>query len=145
MKLPLSTARRDVFSAFGLLGIASVLTLASSCSHENHALLPQGSLDAPANGTVVGKSVGLGGWALSEDGVANVGIYLDRRYRMDAVLGGARPDVKNVYPQFPDAGNSGWSATLVLDNVAAGPHAIEIQIRSKTGGIITRETNVVLQ
>jgi N-acetylmuramoyl-L-alanine amidase len=104
-----------------------------------------GSLDAPANGTTVTGRVPVGGWALSEDTVESVGVYLDRRYLLDAQLGNVRPDVQKAYPRFREAGTAGWTAVLDLTNVAAGPHTIQAQIRSKTGGMTTFEHGVTVR
>lgn len=136
-------SRRRWLIALSVAGFLSVWSCGSRGSQ--HSILPQGSLDVPANGISVGKVIPVGGWALSEEGIESVSIYLDRRYMMDAQLGGSRPDVKNAFPQFPEAGQAGWGAVLDLTKVAPGAHAIEAQVRSKTGGITTYESRVIVQ
>ena len=47
--------------------------------------LPFGSLDIPRSGETVRGNVGVGGWALSEDGISRIAIYVDRSYAVKAL------------------------------------------------------------
>ena len=55
--------------------------------------LPFGVVDLPHSGETLRGTTRLGGWALSEDSIERVALYVDRNYVVAATLGGARPDV----------------------------------------------------
>ena len=97
--------------------------------------LPFGVIDVPRSGETLRGAVGLGGWALSEDGISRIAIYVDRNYVLAATIGGPRPDVAKVYPGFTDAATSGWNAVLDITAFPAGPHEILVQAQSKHGAV----------
>jgi hypothetical protein len=82
----------------------------------------------PRPGETLRGKIPLGGWALSEDGIGRVAIYVDRSYVLTATLGGSRPDVGSSHAGFPNA---------VLDTASfpAGSHEIVVQAHSSLGGL----------
>ena len=96
--------------------------------------LPYGVIDTPHSGETLRGAVGLGGWALSEDGISRVAIYVDRSYVVTATLGGPRPDVGKIYAGMPDAAAAGWNAVLDTASFPPGGHEIVVQAHSKRGG-----------
>jgi hypothetical protein len=98
------------------------------------AKLPFGVVDTPHSGDTLRGAVGVGGWALSEDGIGRVAIYIDRKYVVTATLAGSRPDVAGVYRDVPEAGSSGWNAVVDTAAFTPGAHEIVVQAQSKQGG-----------
>lgn len=87
---------------------------------------PFGSLDAPAEGAIVASSVPVTGWALDDIGVPSVKIYCgssenDRIYIGDATfVKGARPDVEEAYPYYPQPDRAGWGYMLLTNFLPNG-------------------------
>ena len=122
-----------------------LLALESCKTTRERSMLPDGFMDTPAGGVAVRKISPVMGWALSEDGIDSVSIYLDRRYMMEAKTGLSRPDVKSLYPQIVGAENSGWEADLKLDGVANGTHTITATVRSRNGSTTAFSSKVSVQ
>lgn len=106
-----------------------------------HAVLPLGTVEAPhVNDTLRGPWP-MAGWALAESGVKSVDVYVDRNYVGSATLGGDRPDVRQAFSSFTDAGQAGWSYTLDSQKLPAGRHELVVQVRSAAGS--TRDIGIV--
>jgi hypothetical protein len=142
-----SLSRWNTRNAVCCLACALALMAINGCGRaaQNHAMLPDGYLDTPANGASISKITPVMGWALSEDGIEGVSIYLDRRYMMDAKTGLSRPDVGQLHPQIPGADKSGWEADLKLDGIPPGVHTITAIIRSKAGATACLSTRATVQ
>jgi hypothetical protein len=89
----------------------------------------------PRAGKTLRGTIPLGGWALSEDGIGRVAIYVDRSYVLTATLGGSRPDVGSIYAGFPGATTAGWNALLDTTSFPAGGHEIVVQAHSNLGAL----------
>ena len=86
--------------------------------------IPFGNFDTPVDGSMVSGSIPITGWALDDNGIANVKIYLNDGINMifigDAILvEGARPDVAEEYPGYPNNTKAGWGYML-LTNLLPG-------------------------
>jgi hypothetical protein len=133
------TEAKSLRSRCCLIGLMICLVACLACggkpaeSGTSLSRLPFGSLDIPRSGETVTGTVGIGGWALSEDGISRVAIYVDRSYVLAATLGGPRPDVAKIYPTIPDAASSGFNAALDTSSFPAGSHEIVVQAYSKLG------------
>jgi hypothetical protein len=86
---------------------------------------PFGVLDTPGDGAQVTGSVAIGGWALDDLGVTRVQIFRDpvageppsQIFIGTAVfVRGARPDVRQLYPTYPQNDRAGWGY-LILTNM----------------------------
>lgn len=109
--------------------------ICSSCSAAKHAKLPAGYVDVPAAGkqVVLSGNYVIEGWALSDDGIDEVAIYVDRQYVSSAQTGGPRPDVAAAFPKETHAAESGWRAPIGVTNLAVGPHDFVVQAVGKNG------------
>jgi Cellulase (glycosyl hydrolase family 5)/Bacterial Ig domain len=99
---------------------------------------PTVMLDTPAEGASVGGGVLLAGWALdsgapSGTGVDRVTILLDGATVGSAAYGQSRPDIAAAYGQRFT--NVGYSYTLDLARVAAGPHTVDVLAHSTVAGL----------
>lgn len=95
--------------------------------------LPYGYLDGPVGEQVIRGTAPVSGWAVSEDGIESVAVYVDRNFIGRATIGQSRPDVAKVLPDLAESGSSGWSLLLDTALLAEGRHEITVQIRSKRG------------
>jgi glycosyltransferase involved in cell wall biosynthesis len=82
---------------------------------------PRGRIDLPTVGaTVYGESLDLEGWALGDKSPARaVEAVVDGTLIERAPLRVVRPDVAAAYPEFPEAGQSGFFLTLETPRTAA--------------------------
>ncbi|MCP5051839.1 MAG: hypothetical protein GY940_32025, partial [bacterium] len=110
---------------------------------------PFGSMDTPANDSVVSSSIPVSGWAISNTGVENVKIYSEQDeglvYMGDSVfVEGARPDIESLFPGFPNNHKAGWGYMLLtnlLPNNGNGTfviHAIAMDVNGETSTLGTK-------
>jgi hypothetical protein len=136
--IPTITAYYSRMRAWSALAVVALLT---SCGgHDNSptqsasAKLPIGFLDAPKNEDAVRGMTTVSGWALSETGIRDVTIYVDRVFVGNAQLQVSRPDLArfSLFPE-PDKGGFeyGWDSTTI----PPGRHEIVAQARAKDGAV----------
>ncbi len=87
--------------------------------------LPFGVFDTPTDGAVVRSSIPVSGWALDDTGVESVQLYRANGNSM-AFIGeavfveGARPDVANAFPGYPNNTKAGWGYMLLTNFLPEG-------------------------
>ena len=91
--------------------------------------LPIGFIDAPANGAGVSRQIQMYGWAMDDQGVKEVRIYVDGKYVNKTTVSVARPDVTSAHPAYAHGNDThGWAVTVMLSDVyQSGPHTILAQ------------------
>jgi hypothetical protein len=113
---------------------------------------PFGSFETPIDGSTVCSSIPVTGWALDNNGIDSVKIYLYREqfikelvYIGDAVLvEGARPDVAAAYPGYPNNTKAGWGYMMLTNFLPNGGngtfviHAIATDLVGKTTTLGTK-------
>jgi hypothetical protein len=128
-----------------MVSIALVLAAAGCRSAGSRQALPFGVMDEPRSGEALRGTVELRGWALSEGGMKQVIVYVDRNYAATATLGISRPDVAQAYPAFSHGADAGWTASLDTSKLRAGTHEVVVQGTANNGA--TRDfgdVNVIL-
>ena len=94
----------------------SILVLGTACHTGSGPAslkpLPFGVMDEPRSGETLHGAAQVRGWALSESGIAQVRIYVDRNYVASATLGADRPDVVKAFPAFASHPDAGWAAVI---------------------------------
>jgi hypothetical protein len=68
--------------------------------------------------------IDLTGWALDDDGVAAVRVFVDGLYAGLAAYGFPRPSVTSQYPGYPDSTTPGWLFSLDTRALADGEHVV---------------------
>jgi hypothetical protein len=97
-------------------------------------LIPIGYVDAPLDRQIVKGTLVASGWAVSEDRLSDVAIYVDRRYFARATLGLARPDVAKLFSwRFLHPEDPGWRAEIDTGALDRGPHELIFQALSRKG------------
>jgi Leucine-rich repeat (LRR) protein len=110
---------------------------------------PFGSFDTPINGSTAAGSIAVTGWALDDSGVEQVKIYRQAGNRSvyigDAVfVEGARPDVAQLYPGYPDNTRAGWGYMLLTNFLPGGGNgtvvleAVATDVKGKTTALGTK-------
>jgi N-acetylmuramoyl-L-alanine amidase len=126
-----SASCRDLFLRALLVSIA--LSAAGCRSDSSRQALPFGVTDEPRSGEALRGNVELRGWALSEGGIKQVTVYVDRNYAATATLGISRPDVAKAYPAFAHGADAGWTASLDTGKFRAGTHELVVQGTANNG------------
>ena len=94
-------------------------------------------LEGPQEGESYSGVGTLRGWAIAEEGIERVDIYVDDVFYQSAPYGGQRADVEATYPEIADARNSGFALAFSYNILSKGSHnisavAVTTQGRSKT-------------
>jgi len=77
---------------------------------------PFGEFSTPISGSTVSSSIAVTGWVLDDIGVERVKIYSGEYFIGDAVfVEGARPDIEEAYPDYPNNYKAGWGYMLLTN------------------------------
>ncbi|HME09151.1 MAG TPA: hypothetical protein VKG25_18985 [Bryobacteraceae bacterium] len=130
----------------GILGFifAGVFVTLVSCKKEAHisrSLLPFGGIDLPAPKSIVRGPMQVAGWALADQPIREVSVYIDGKYLTAASTKMPRPDVVLAKPDYKDARNCGYTLTVDMSKFAIGWHEIVVQARAEDG--VTRDLGTV--
>ena len=108
---------------------------------------PFGSFDTPIHNSTVRSSIPVTGWVLDDVQVDNVKIYNGSSYVGDAVfVEGARPDVANAHPDYPNNYQAGWEYIMLtnfLPNGGNGTYHITAEATDSEGNKITLGTKTI--
>jgi hypothetical protein len=93
--------------------------------------IPFGYFETPRDGAYVYSSIPVTGWALDDIEVESVKIYREEEknlvYIGDAIfLEGARPDVEQAYPNYPNSYKAGWGYMMLTNFLPNGGNGIYI-------------------
>jgi hypothetical protein len=113
---------------------------------------PFGSFDTPENNSTVRSSIPVTGWVLDDTGVDNVKIYRGQgtnlTYIGDAVqVEGARPDVEQAYPDYPNNYKAGWGYMMLtnfLPNGGNGTYTLHAIATDSEGYQTTLGTKTII-
>jgi len=83
------------------------------------------SIETPADGQVYSGIGTFQGWALAQEGIDRVDLYVDGVFFQSAPYGGSRGDVGNVFPDVPDSRNSGYALAFNYGEVSEGTHTLK--------------------
>lgn len=118
--------------------LAAVLLVAASVSTATTAsaqpTVPFGHLDGKVEGGNGATGVvPLVGWALDDDGVAAVDVFVDGISAGRATYGGFRPIVAARFPGFPDSDAAGFGFRLDTTRYLNGLHTVNALVISENG------------
>ncbi len=123
-------AKRIVTS---IAAIAAIVALTSTAAPA-FAASPFGFLDGKAGGGNGGTGViPITGWALDDDGVRAVDIFVDGVIAGRAGYGRNRPGVTRMFPGFPDSDAAGFGFELNSTHYLNGLHEVQAQVTSDSG------------
>src|ERR1039457_2633897 len=123
--------------AAACLAVAAIMSwgCGSGSGTGTKARLPSGVVDTPQpNQNISGRFTAFG-WAISEDGIKQVSVYVDRNFLMNCTYGTLRPDVNKLIPGFPQGDRAGWTVDLDATSLPEGKHEMVFQAESNKGAI----------
>lgn len=115
-----------------------------SCKQEapiSRSSLPFGSVDLPTPKSTVRGPMQIAGWALADQPIREVSIYLDGKYLTSASTKMPRPDVVLAKPDYRAARNCGYTLTVDTSTLAEGWHEVVVQAKAEDG--VTRDLATV--
>lgn len=96
------------------------------------------ALNEPSNN---GVHTGVGmirGWALSEEGVERIEVYIDDQYAFDVPYGDPRADIGEAYPDINKSATSGFSVPFRYSALSAGEHTVSVVVTDHFGDRVER-------
>ncbi len=93
-------------------------------------------------GRVGGGNAGAGalplfGWALDDNGIDAVDLFVDGAPAGRASYGRSRPEVTKKHPGFPDSTRPGWAFELDTTRYLNGMHTVSVKAKSRTGEVVS--------
>ncbi|MGD2116396.1 MAG: hypothetical protein PVG07_15180 [Acidobacteriota bacterium] len=114
--------------------LVTILAIGLLAAIPARAEQPFGFFDGRVGGGNSGSGlVPLTGWALDDDGVRAVDVFVDGRIAGRATYGANRPGVTARHPGFPDSGAAGFRLQLDTTRYLNGLHTVEARVTSETG------------
>lgn len=117
------------------LAVAAIMTWGCGSGTVTRGRLPSGVVDAPQPNQIISGRFTASGWAISEDGIKQVSVYVDRNFLMNCTYGTLRPDVSKAIPGFPQGDHAGWTVDLNAGSLPDGKHEVVFQAESSKGAI----------
>jgi N-acetylmuramoyl-L-alanine amidase len=104
--------------------------------------IPVAVLENPVNGQKVSGILPIYGWALDKKGITQVEFFIDDQSIGNIPYGGTRMDVKNAYPDYPKAENSGFAMIWNYSILTSGDHSIKVRVHNQDG--LTRDLDAMV-
>jgi hypothetical protein len=101
-----------------------------------------GELESPADGKNVSGVKPIYGWALDEEGISKVELFIDGTYACDIPHGGVREDIAAEHPEYSDADKSGFAMIWNYSAMSPGEHALKVRVHNLKGETLDLATTV---
>ena len=131
LKVERTFLRRSALAASAAIAII----LACGCGSDTKPRLPSGVVDTPRPDQNIKGRFTASGWVVSEDGIKQVSVYVDRSFLTYCTYGASRPDVNQAVPGFPQGEHAGWTVDLDTASLPAGRHELVFEAESNKGAI----------
>jgi hypothetical protein len=100
---------------------------------ETSPLTMIGAIDHPVDGQRVSGITTIDGWALDGRGIRKVELFVDDQFIGNIAYGSTLTDIKEVYPDYPDAENSGFCVVWNASDFSPGDHKIKVRLHNLDG------------
>ena len=80
------------------------------------------------------------GWAISEESVEQVEVFIDGEYAFDVPYGDPRADVGKAFPDISGSSTSGFSVPFRYSTLSAGQHTVSVVVTDKFGAQVERSS-----
>lgn len=102
-------------------------------AHVARPNLPIGYVDAPHPGETIGGVYTVRGFAVSENGIREVDIYVDREFSGSTRTGIERKDLVKPFPFTQNPVQGGWEYQLNAFSLLPGRHEISVNAITNDG------------
>ncbi len=132
----------NLVANFGKIGAPEV-SHTSGLMAPTHANLPIiGELESPSEGKRVLGQKTIYGWALDGEGISKIKLFMDGEYICDIPYGGLREDLKEAYPDYPNAEKGGFALIWNYSSLSPGLHLVQIEIQNMKGEVLRLSANI---
>jgi len=104
--------------------------------------IPVVVLENPINAQKVSGVLPIYGWAIDKKGITKIELFIDDQSIGNIPYGGTRTDVKNAYPDYPNAENSGFTMIWNYSILTSGDHSIKVRVHNQDG--LTRDLDAMV-
>ena len=104
-----------------------------------------GCLENPRNNDKVSGIQTIHGWTLDEKGVSRIELFVDGVYVSDIPYGGTREDLKEAYPAYPRADQSGFALIMNYSTLSPGSHTIQLRIHNQNNETVELSADVSVE
>ena len=98
------------------------------------------SLSEPRNNGVHSGVGMIHGWALSEEGVERIQVFIDEEYAFDVPYGDPRADIEKAFPDINGSSTSGFSVPFRYSALSAGQHTVSVVVTDEFGAQAERSS-----
>jgi hypothetical protein len=98
------------------------------------------SLNEPRNNGVHSGVGMIHGWALSEEGVERIEVFIDGEYAFDVPYGDPRTDIEKAFPDINGSSTSGFSVPFRYSTLSAGQHTVSVVVTDEFGAQVERSS-----
>ena len=99
------------------------------------------SLEEPSSSQASSGITNIRGWAVGISTIRRVELYIDNNFIDNIPYGSDRPDVGQTFPNYANAGQSGFSMIYNWGNLSPGQHTMEVRVFDSAGRSTTDSTN----
>jgi hypothetical protein len=92
-----------------------------------------GAIDYPVDGQRVSGITTIDGWALDGRGISKVELFVDDQFIGNIAYGSTLMDIKEIYPDYPGAENSGFCVIWNASDFSPGDHKIKVRLHNLDG------------
>ena len=103
------------------------------------------SIELPARGQVYSGIGNFQGWAVAQEGIDRVDLYLNGVFFQSAPYGGARGDVGDAFPDVPNSSESGYTVAFNYGNLPPGQNILRAVAVTKDGRVLERTAEFTVQ
>jgi hypothetical protein len=103
-----------------------------------------GKLENPTGREIVSGVKPIYGWALDGQAVSTVELYVDGVYICDIPYGGIREDIKEAYPDYPEADRSGFALIWNYSVLSPGEHAVLVRVHNTKSETLDLDASVTI-
>ena len=139
-----TTGGRIVFDSLANGETGEIRFELTSIQFEEAQSLPMRlNLEDPQAGGVYSGVANIRGWALSDNRITRVGLYIDGEFKADIPIGGTRKDVGGAFPEYANSDLSGFSMAFNYGLLSPDvPHTIKVVAVDALGTTLEREVTI---
>lgn len=98
------------------------------------------NIEEPQSGGVHTGVSNIRGYALAHAGIARIELYVDAQFISNIPFGGLRSDVGSIFPDYPNANESGFSMAYNYSNLQAGEHTLIVKAVDRNNVVLEKNT-----